>query len=453
MRVRADRVKSISSATVKSNMSSAWQVLSLFMLTAMSFVSCKKKSVESANAPLVIVGASAAGVAAVKDLLERNYSGEVVWIADQHEDPYSKTKIPYLLEGSKTLDEISIFDMKSLPSNVTPMFGKRVVQIKPDEHVIELNDGQSISYQRLLLAIGLQYQIPSAFAAQKINGIFMFGRASDIQAIEAYLQEHEVKNAVVVGFGLTGADTIDGLVQRGIKVGIVQRSKRLLDRYVNDEAEKIIRDDLDENGVQIHAPSTIKSIISDTDGYVQSIVLSNGNQLACDMIIFTTGLVLQEKLLSDAGIKIQDDGIVVNQSMQTSNPDIFAAGDCALITDLVTGKLRRSAKWPEAEAQGAVAAQNMCGASAIYKGSPFIFGVRFLDTLAMSCGPIGQSDSENFQKVIKRTDKSYSLLLLEKNILKGFLLVNPKDRGIVQKLRQLIEDHTVVTVKELEDLL
>lgn len=434
-------------------MSFAWQGLYLFMLTMMSLVSCKKKSVETANAPMVIVGASAAGVAAIKNLLERNYSGEVVWIADQHEDPYSTTKIPYLLEGSKTLADISIFNMKSLPSNVTPMFGKRVEQVKPDEHVVVLNDGQSIPYQKLLLALGLQYQIPPAFAAQQTKGLFMFGRVADIQAIEKYIQEHDVKNAVVVGFGLTGADTIDGLAQKGIKISIVQRGKRLLDRYLNDQAEKIVRNDLEENGTQVHASTTIKEIISSTDGYVQSVILSDGTQLACDMIIFTTGLVLQEKLLNDADIKIQDDGIVVDQSMQTSNQDIFAAGDCVLITDLATGKLRRSAKWPEAEAQGVVAVQNMCGAHEIYKGSPFIFGVRFLNTLVMSCGPVGKSDSENFQKIIKHNDKGYSLFLLNDNILKGFLLVNPKDRSIVKRLRQMIENQTKVTETELEDFL
>lgn len=423
------------------------------MMTIISFVSCKKKSVETANVPLVIVGASAAGVAAVKNLLERNYSGEIVWIADQHEDPYLTTKIPYILEGSKSLDDISIFDMKNLPSNVTPMFGKRLVQIKPDEHVVELNDGQSIPYKKLLLAIGLQYKIPLEFVAQQIKGLFMFGRVADIQTIEAYLQDHDVKNAVVVGFGLTGADTIDGLVQRGIEIDIVQRGERLLDRYLNNEAEKIVRDDLEGNGIQIHAPATVKSIIPDTNDCLQSVVLSDGTQLACDMIIFTTGLALQEKLLNDAGIKIQDDGILVDQSMQTSKPDIFAAGDCVLITDLATGKLRRSAKWPEAEAQGAIAAESMCGASAIYKGSPFIFGVRFLNTFAMSCGPIAQSDSENSQKIIKRDGKSYSLFLLKENTLKGFLQVNPKDRSIVKKLRQLIEDQAEVTEKELEDFL
>ncbi len=433
-------------------MNALFYCLVLIVLGFMLAVACKKKNADVfQQAPLVIVGASAAGTAALKALLEQKYSGKIIWIADQLEDPYFTTKLPSIFEQTKTLKDISFFYPKTLPNNVTMLFGKRVTEILPDQHVVRLHDGQVVVYDKLLLAIGMEFELPPEYALPNIQGIFKFGRFTDIQAIETYIQKHNVRSAVVVGLGLTGVDTLNGLIKKGIKAHIVQRSNKLLDRYVNDDAQPFICASLEKNNIDLHLSKTIQSLVVWPDNRVQKVVLNDGTTILCDMVIVTTGLILQEKLLQNAKIQIEQNRIWVNSLQQTSRKDIFAAGDCALITDITTGALRPSAKWVDAQNQGIIAAHNMSGAHEMYQGSTFVLGAHFLDTVIVSCGPINKA--EHFQSIIKHTETSYALFLLKDECLKGFLLINLYDKSIIQKLRQFIEDKSFVTKQMLEALL
>lgn len=428
----------------------------IILLAFIAPIACKKKTVHAWQEPLVVVGSSAAGTEAIKTLIAEKYSGKVLWISDQQHNqyPYYTVDLPSVFENKKTIEQLSIFDMKSLPSNITPLFGKRVAKIQADEQRLMLNDGQAINFSKLLLAIGMQYKPPRNFAEQKTKGIFTFGHAYDVQEIMNYLDQRTVKNVLVVGFGLIAADVMNGLVKerRDFTTHILLRSDRILERYCDEQGSEIAQQDLENHGVKIHTSVTIKSILKTSDDHVKGVLLSDGSTLDSEMIIFATGPAIQEELFNNADIKVENGGIWTDATLQTNKKNIFVAGDGVLIPNLTTGKYRPSSKWMDAQEQGKIAAKNMLGKNITYKGSSFPLRIKFLNTSITTCGPISEI-SDDTEKISWHDGKSYAALLYEQGMIKSFLLINIKNKYLPFKLKNLIEEGKKVSKKEAQNLI
>lgn len=431
----------------------AWLII---LVGTLAPIACNKKTVCAVlQEPLVIVGSSAAGTAAIKTLVAAKYPGKVLWISAQqkNESPYYTVDLPSVFEKKKTIEQLSIFDVNSLPANISPIFGKRVTSITPDEHSLMLDNGQSIRFSKLLLALGMHYKPPRNFVEQKITGIFTFGNSWDVQEIMKYLDTRAVKNVLVVGFGLIAADVIDGLVKerKHLTAHILLRGNKILERYCDEQGSEIAQKDLESHGVKIHTSVTIRSILKTSDGHVKGALLSDGSTLESEMIIFATGPVIQEELFHNAGIKTENGGIWADSTLQTNKKNIFVAGDGVLIPNLTTGGYRPSCKWMDAKEQGKIAAKNMLGKNISYKGSSFPLRIKFLNTSITTCGLISEIPADA-EKISFHNGKSYAAIFHKEGVIKGFNFINIKNKLLPFKIKNMIEAEKKSSKKDIENL-
>jgi NAD(P)H-nitrite reductase large subunit len=395
---------------------------------------------------IVVVGTSAAGTAVVKELTAQKFDGKITWIAAQTDAPYKKTQIDSFLEGTKSEKDISIYDTKTLPKNVTLLLGKRVIEIKPNTRTLVLDDGKQVHYDALFLGVGISLHVPEEY--KEIAGVFPFNTLSDAKAIKEYIDDHIVNHAVVVGLGITGMEVCDVIAKKGIHVEGVEKNQSLLHHYIPQEASNFLRHHLQDT-MSLHLSTKIARIETN-HGHVTGVRLDNETFIPCELIIFTTGGSTELPLLTSAGITIKHGGILVDEHLRTHVPDIYAGGDCILVTDLATGTLRRSGKWKEAEEQGKIAAHTMLGQNRTYRGSKFMYGTHFFGLNFQSYGKV-QNLPEDFKATQCTDNKTYYHLFIRQNgILRGYVILDTHELADRDLLKKAVEEKMAISDDELK---
>lgn len=400
--------------------------------------------------PVIVVGASASGVAFIKELCTQGFKGPILWVADQQENPYNKVKIASVLAGSKTVDAIALIDLSTLPSSVNYRFNTKVIKVNPVNSTVTLQTGKVIRYGTLFLGTGMRYEVPQQF--KNISGVFSFGTLSDALAIKNYIEQRKVKTAVIVGFGFNGAEVADVIADKKIAVHIVDHNSRIFAKYTNSAGAQFLQNKIIERNVTVHLNTTVQDILSDNKGVTQ-VILANGKTILAELVIFTIGGKLNTNLISNTAIATQDQGILVNSQLQTTVSTVYAAGDAILIIDLITEKLRKSVKWADAEKQAIVAARAFLGdKDIVYKGSSFIQKTHVFGWYIASCGPVAVP-VENYEQIIYKSPDYYYLFLLNNSLLKGFLLLSSRKFSFLKELKRLIEQKELVSVEKLTQLI
>lgn len=394
--------------------------------------------------PIVVIGASAAGVAAIKEFMKEGHPGPLIWIAQQKEQPYNRVKIGGIIAGSKTKEQMQICQLDRLPSSVQVMFGTKVESIDPTKKRIRLADGETIAYEKALIATGTrEQQYPHG------PGQFRLSRVEDSERIKEYLNTHTVKKAVVVGLGLNGLELIDILVKQGIAVQGIDTHDRVLHRSLPKDAAQVIEDRMKRLHIGLHLNCSVKEIKE--RGEQRAVLLSTGEELLSDLVVFTIGGSPETSFLTGTDVRVLGEGTLwTDEQMRTSDASLYAAGDVAAIRDRITGVQRRSLKWGDAQKQGVVAARNMMGKDARYEGSEFMQTSRFFGLSLMVCGSFVQTP-DHYRRFVITHDNLYAAFLLERDHLNGFLLISKGKLDCRARLKEYIRTKSPVTEEVLKD--
>lgn len=397
----------------------------------------------------VIIGASAVGVAAAQRLRQLDAQAEIICVSDEAESPYNKCMLADYLSGIKPEDKVyTLTQEHAKQKNITLMLGKKVVALQSKEKQIVLEDGSVINYDALLLGMGTSPRMLSLPGTESLKGYYTFHRLRDIHGIMEYNKQRNAHKAVVIGSGLSGLECADALKARGMCVTVVEMANHVLSSCVNQQGARFIQDHMQRSGVHLYVNQTVKNILSH-DGAVTGVELSSGDVLDASMVICAIGLQPNLALAEQAGIATQQLGIITDEFMRTSHEDIYAAGDIALVKDILTDNLIPNRTWPEAMLQGMIAAYAMAGQQKPYPGSASVVSSAFFGVKFASCGPIINTP-QSYEVIPKTSQDSYALYLLENDYLKGFLLVG--QTGSVGTLRQLLLTKTKVDRAALSDL-
>lgn len=369
-----------------------------------------------------IIGTSAAGIVAAQKLRQLDAQASIICISDEKEMPYNKCMLADYVSGAK--DEMTVYTLsaeQATKRNITLLLGKKVIQIDAHAKIITLEDNVTLHYDALLLAVGTSPIIP-AITGVEGEGVFTFHRLRDMNAIKRYIETRPVTHAVVIGSGLSGLECADALLAQGIQVSIVERGPGVLGSLVNEPGAHYIQKYLQRAGGNLYQARVAQEIVYE-HARVQSVHLSDGTILEAEMVIVAVGITPNIVLAKQAQLALHDNlGIAVHETMQTSQPGIFAAGDVVVVKDQITGAMVASRTWPDAMLQGITAAQAMAGQPKAYPGlatviSSSFFGIKFarlgvIDPLSDACRVIEYSSDEYYHRFIVAGD-----------ILKGFLLV------------------------------
>jgi NADPH-dependent 2,4-dienoyl-CoA reductase/sulfur reductase-like enzyme/rhodanese-related sulfurtransferase len=246
--------------------------------------------------------------------------------------------------------------------------GKRV-QVRRGTGGVEVRGGSNgaeswLDYDKLVLATGGVPVVPP-FPNVKLDNIFTLHGVHDAEAIKTLLSEDKARDVVIVGGGLIGVEATEALVEKGCRVTVVEMLPQILS-MLDWEIAKLVEHHMESHGVKVLTGTKVEAF--EGSGRVEWVMTDQG-RLSADMVILSIGVRPNVKLAQDAGLEIGPTGaICVDPGMRTSDPDIYAAGDCVQCTDLLTGKPCYVPLGSTANKQGRVAANNICGGHDTFPG-------------------------------------------------------------------------------------
>ncbi len=330
----------------------------------------------------VIIGAGPAGVAAAETLRKADCDADITLLCGEGEPPYARMAIPYLLKGD--IDETGTHIRKD-PGHYARL---RICLVQARARAVDtaarrvfLGDRRGVPYNRLLVATGSRpsrEQIPGI----DLPGVRTCWTLDDARAIVAGARPGT--RVVQMGAGFVGCIIMEGLLSRGVDLTILVRSGFMVRRMMNPTASGLIRRWCESKGVKILTRTQPKGLRTN-EGCLE-VDLGEGRTLPADIYLSAVGVDPNLDFLAGSGIEINQ-GILVDATLQSSVPGVYAAGDVAESTDCLTGKRQLNAIQPNAVEQGRIAALNMAGRPARFKGS-FVFNV--LTTLGLASSSFGE---------------------------------------------------------------
>ncbi len=346
----------------------------------------------------LILGAGPAGVIAAETIRKHAPHDRITLVGEEAEPPYSRMAIPYLLMGR--IGESGTYLRKRL-MHYDELSIKRVharaKSVDSAAKTVTLDNGQTLSFDRLLITTGSQparAPIPGIDCA----GVHSCWTLQDARAIMALA----VPGARVLqmGAGFIGCIIMEALAERGVHLSVVEMGDRMVPRMMGPTAGGMIRDWCEAKGVEVFTATRVEAIEVATPLRVR---LSDGRQVAADLVISATGVKPAIAFLENSGIHCLQ-GVLTDEQLQTNVPGIFAAGDCAEAFDKVSGRTIISAIQPNAAEQARVAALNMLGQGAALKG---VTQINVLDTLGLISTSFGNWEGVPGGEHVELTDKAH----------------------------------------------
>ncbi len=331
----------------------------------------------------VIIGNGPAGVVAAEALRHADSAAEIVLVGDENEPPYSRMAIPYLLTGD--IGEQGTYLRKD--AGHYERLGIRLVHARAETvdskaRSVTLSGGEKLAYDRLLIATG-SHPLRPAIPGIDLPNVHACWTLADARAIAA--KANKGARVVQLGAGFIGSIILQALAERGVKLCVVEMGDRMVPRMMTEKAGNLIRLWVEEKGVAVHVNARAEAITKTSSGAMQ-VKLSSGQSIECDLLISAAGVRPNIAFLEGSGVKVAD-GILVNERMQSSVPEIYAAGDVTEAAGFHSGAPQLNAIQPNAADQARVAAANMAGAQTAMQGS---LAINVLDTLGLISTSFGE---------------------------------------------------------------
>ena len=323
--------------------------------------------------PIVIIGAGQCGLKAVETLRQNGYDGALVLIGDETQPPYQRPPLSKAyLKGELEEDRLYLkADSFYEDNNVTTKFGMTATSINRDEKSVSLSNGEMVEYDKLLISTGtVARQIPLKGA--DLDGVHTLRTIDDVKRLSAAISP-DMKIGII-GAGYIGLEVAASLRGRGNDVTVIEAAPRVLARVMPEEMSAFFQSLHEGHGVNFHIGKGTKSI--EGDGKVEKIVLDDGAEIPCDIVLLSVVASPVIGIAEAAGLKI-DNGIFVNEIAQTSDADIYAAGDCASFFSKRYDRVIRLESVQNAIDQGKVAAQAMLGQEISYNPLPWFWSDQY----------------------------------------------------------------------------
>jgi len=367
----------------------------------------------------LIIGNSAAGIAAVEGIRRIDKEGEITIVANEPYHTYSRPLISYLLYGKTTLEKMKYRADDFYAENGVNFICGEAVKIDDKNKETILSNGEKISYDKLLVATGSSAFVPPFEGLDGVKEKFSFICLDDAENLGKALDKS--KKVLIAGAGLIGLKCAEGILSRVAKVCVIDLAPRILSSILDDDGAKIVQNHLEEKGVEFKLSDSVKKF----DG--NSAILNSGEKLDFDILVLAVGVRPNTALLKDIA-KIER-GIAVNEKSETSAKDIFAAGDCTQTKDAESGCEKIMALLPNAYMQGETAGINMAGGEKIFDRAIPMNAIGFFGLHIITAG------NYSGEIYFEREKQNYKKLFYGENKLKGFILIgNVEKAGIYTSL-------------------
>ena len=312
----------------------------------------------------LVIGGDAAGMSAASKAKRLAPDMEVTVLEKTFDVSYSACGMPYnIADPEREIDDLVVRDAQTFirKNKINLLTGHEARKIDRENRTVEgiTSDGKAFAYEydRLLIATGASARVPD-MPGTDLDGVMVLKNLEHGRKIKSYIEDHGVRDAVLVGMGYINLEMAEALRERAIRVRMVKPGKDLLPWMSRDPAD-VVRQELEENGVILYPGCAVKRIEKAED---RLNVVCDGVDLQTDMVLLGTGVTPNSRIASEAGLKTGIDGAVaVDEYCRTSDENIYSAGDCADAIHVVTGKKCYIPLALRANRAGWAVAENVCG--------------------------------------------------------------------------------------------
>ncbi|MCI9069908.1 FAD-dependent oxidoreductase [Clostridium sp.] len=387
----------------------------------------------------VVIGASAAGISGAKTLRELDKDAEIVLIS-KDENVYSRCILHHYISNHRDVDALNFTSKEFFEeNNITWMKGLEVISLNDKEKVLELSNGETLSYDKLLICSGASAFIPPVPGLREANNVVGLRNLDDAILIKE--QAKKVKNVVVLGAGLVGIDAVSGLLGQGLNISLVEMSNKILPLQLDKHASDVYEKKFIEEGVSLKLGVKAEKLLLDGNNNPKALLLNTGEEVPCELVIVATGVRSNVSFMENSNVECDRFGLIIDAKGKTNIENIYGAGD-------VTG---RNPIWPTAVKEGIIAANNMLGKESVMTD---FFGskntMNFVNIATMSLGMVEPADEtyivetqvegDNYKKIIHKEGKIYGAIIQGDLSYAGVLTQLIKENIDVSKVTKSLFD-------------
>jgi len=384
----------------------------------------------------LIIGSGIAGHNALKELLQLKPNSKIIMVSSDKYYPYDKPPLSKDYLRGKLEKDMLFFESDDFykRDNLEVILNKSVERIDTGSKEAILSDGNTISFNKALITTGgrpRKLNIPGSE-----NALYLRTLDDSDKIREA---AGKSKNALIIGAGFIGVEVASSLTTLGVKTTVVEVMPYIWNTFVDEKVSRVIQQYLESKGISFILNDSLKEIQG------KNAITSNSRRLETDMLLIAVGITPNVELAKESGIQV-DNGIIVNEYLETSAKDIYAAGDIANIFDPREGRRKRIEHWNNAEYTGKLAARNMAGNREAYNFISSIWSDIF-DIHIESAGETRNYDEYVIRGKFESQRPRFSVIYLKGGTIKGYLAINRNVKEIVA-LNKLIQKQVEVSSKK-----
>jgi len=379
---------------------------------------------------VVVIGCSGAGALAARMIKNLEPSVEVTIIREEEEQGLlTRCATPYICFGHVLADpsykDDSIFTKPGIN-----LVNVRAERIDREQKAVTTADSKNYSYDKLVLATGAKSIVPP-ISGTNLPGVFTLRTSGSAINILHWLNTKRVKSAVLVGGGAISIEIAYLAAQHGIKITLVEMLEHILPNALDPDMSESVESYMKEQGIDLHLSEHVKVI--NGDNQVRSVLLASGEEINAEMVVICAGAEPRSELALDAGLEMGELGLKVNSYLQTSDPDIYSAGDLIQYPSYITGKPIRGQLRPNAVIGGRIVAKNILGYSVEFPPLINSFATKFFDKSIAGTG-ITESEAKkegiNVVSAVQSSSSKHSMMRDRKPYTVK-LIFDKKDKRII----------------------
>jgi nitrite reductase (NADH) large subunit len=358
---------------------------------------------------LVVLGGGIAGVAAAEAARQVAPAAEITLLSGEPERPYWRLNLTRLLDGEIQEDALPLHPASWYEQQrIRLLTGVTATALAPDRHEVTCSNGETLPFEKLVLAVGAQAFLPP-WPGVELAGVYAIRTFADSRAVLRQLRPG--LRCLCIGGGILGLETAGALARQGVQVDLLAGDGWLMPRQLTQAGGELLGRHVAALGIRLHTGAKVRAITR--AGQALGVLLEDGSELPADLVLVTTGIRANLALATAAGLRTEQ-GVVVDDWLTTSHPDIFAAGDCAEHRNVLYGL------WPAAQFQGTLAGLNAAGQRSAFGGLP---RSNVLKVLALHVFSIGQFDAPAAQVLEQQGDNHYLRFAFLESRLCGAILI------------------------------
>lgn len=339
---------------------------------------------------VVIIGNGISGITAARHI-RKNSDKRIVVVSSETKHFFSRTALMYIYMGHMKFEHTKPYEDWFWEKNNIELVQAFVKEVDTNQKSLLLADGEEISYDQLVLAVGSKSN-KFGWPGQDLEGVQGLYSYPDLELMEKYTKE--IDRAVIIGGGLIGIEMAEMLLTRNIPVSMLIREEEFWDNVLPKEEASLVSRHVIEHHIDLRKETELKEILSDRDGRVMGIITKDDERIDCQFVGLTVGVSPNIQFLQE-GVIETDRGILVNEHLETNVPDVYAIGDCAQFKTPLPNRRPIEQVWYTGRMQGEAVARTICGQKTVYKPGIWFNSAKFLDIEYQTYGHVWSKPRED----------------------------------------------------------